>query len=365
LIAGGGTGGHIIPAVAIGRALVARGHPASSIWFVGSDRELDRRLIPAAGFRLVTLPGRGIVRRWTWSNVKAVAGLLRATGQALALVRRTRPRVVVAVGGYASFACALAAVLCRVPLVVAEQNAAPGLVNRLVGRFGAVSAVSFEGTPLPRAVVTGNPVRPEIIAIDRAKPARRAAREQLGLPLDGMVVAAAGGSLGARRINEAVIQLAGLWHDRPGIAIHHVVGERDRADFSRRGSGLSGGELVYQQVAFEDRMDLLLAAADVAVQRAGASTVSELTVAGLPSVLAPLPGAPGDHQMLNARRLADAGAAVLVPDAELDGVRLASELDRLLGDEDLLSRMGAAARALGHPHAADDVAALAEKYARA
>jgi UDP-N-acetylglucosamine--N-acetylmuramyl-(pentapeptide) pyrophosphoryl-undecaprenol N-acetylglucosamine transferase len=365
LIAGGGTGGHIIPALAIGQALVARGHPASSVWFVGSDRELDRQLIPAAGFRLVALPGRGIVRGWTWHNVKAAAGLLRATARALALVHRTRPKVVVAVGGYASFACALAAVLCRVPLVVAEQNAAPGLVNRLAGRFAVVSAVSFEGTPLPKAVVTGNPVRPEIAAIDRSDSARRAARTELGLPVEGRVVAAAGGSLGARRINEAVAQLVALWHDRPGIAIRHVVGGRDRADHAQRTSALDRGGLVYQQVVFEDRMDLLLTAADVAVQRAGASTVSELTVAGLPSILVPLPGAPGDHQTVNARRLADAGAAVLVTDAELDGARLARELDRLLVDDELLSRMGAAARGLGHPDAAQAVAGLAEEYARA
>jgi undecaprenyldiphospho-muramoylpentapeptide beta-N-acetylglucosaminyltransferase len=365
LIAGGGTGGHIIPALAIGRALVARGHPASSLWFVGSDRELDRRLIPAAGFRLITLPGRGIVRGWTWRNVEAVAGLVRAAARALTLVHRTRPKVVIAVGGYASFACALAAVLWRIPLVVAEQNAAPGLVNKLVGRFAAASAVSFAGTPLPRAVVTGNPVRPEITAIDRSEPARQSARRELGLPRDGRVVAAAGGSLGARRINEAVAQLAGLWRDRPDVAIRHVVGERDRADYAQRTSALDGGKLVYQQVAFEDRMDLLLTAADVAVQRAGASTVSELTVAGLPSVLVPLPGAPGDHQTVNARRLAGAGAAVVVADAELDGARLAEELDRLLGDDELLSRMGAAARQLGHPNAADAVAALAEEHARA
>jgi UDP-N-acetylglucosamine:LPS N-acetylglucosamine transferase len=202
------------------------------------------------------------------------------------------------------------------------------------------------------------------MGIDRAEQGRRSAREQLGLPLDGTLVAAAGGSLGARRLNQAVVQLAGLWRDRPGVAIRHVVGERDHAEFSPGASSLSGGELVYQQVAFEDRMDLLLAAADVAVQRAGASTVSELAVAGVPSVLVPLPGAPGDHQTVNARRLADAGAAVLVPDAELDGARLAAELDRLVGDDDLLYRMGAAARALGHPNAADDVAALAEEYAR-
>ncbi len=365
LIAGGGTGGHVIPAIAIGRALVAGGRPASSICFVGSRRGMEGRIVPDAGFDVVLLPGRGIARRFTWQNVGAVAGLMAAFAQAVVLVGRSRPAVVIAVGGYASIACALAAVLWRVPLVVAEQNAAPGLANRLAGRFASACAVSFPGTPLPRAVVTGNPVRPEVLAVDRSDAGRAAARRELGLPESGVVLVVAGGSLGAKRVNEAVIGMVADWADRPGLAVRHVIGERDFAEFSARLPRLPAGGLVYQQVEFENRMDLLLGAADVAVQRAGASTVAELTVVGLPSILVPLPGAPGDHQTVNARRLEQAGAAVVIADSDLDSKRLASELDRLLGAPDLRARMSEAAHSLGRTRAAADVAALAESHARA
>jgi UDP-N-acetylglucosamine:LPS N-acetylglucosamine transferase len=322
-------------------------------------------MVPAAGFTVTLLPGRGIARRLTLDNIGAVAGLLTAVVRAALLVGRMRPAVVIAVGGYASVAAALAAVIWRIPLVVAEQNAIPGLANRLVSRFASASAVSFAGTPLRRAVVTGNPVRPQILAVDRSHAGRSAARSALGLPEDGLVVAAAGGSLGARHINEAVVGLARAWCARPGLAIRHVVGDRDFDAFARCAPSACLGGLVYQQVRFEDRMDLLLAAADVAVQRAGASTVSELTVAGVPAILIPLPGAPGDHQTANARRLAAAGAAVVIPDEELDAARLAIELDRLLNDEAVRAAMADAARTLARPDAATAVATLAEKHARA
>jgi undecaprenyldiphospho-muramoylpentapeptide beta-N-acetylglucosaminyltransferase len=364
IIAGGGTGGHAVPAIAIGRALVAAGHPPASIRFVGSRRGIERRLVPDAGFEVTLLPGRGIARRLTPDNVGAVVGLGVAAVRAIRLVRRLRPKVVVAVGGYASVACALAAALWRVPLVVAEQNAAPGLANRLAGRFAAACAVSWPGTPLPRAVLTGNPVRPEILAIDRSDPGRAAARRHLGIPDGVSVVAVAGGSLGARTINRAVTGLARDWRTRADVLIRHVAGERDFGRLAADAPVPPAGGLTYQLVPFEDHMDRLLSAADVAVQRAGASTVAELTVAGVPAILVPLPGAPGDHQTANARRLADAGAAVLVADADLDATRLAAELDGLLADPDRRDAMAAAARSLGRPDAAAAVAALAENHAR-
>lgn len=376
VIAGGGTGGHAVPAVAIGRALVERGHPASSVHFVGSRRGIEGRLVPAAGFEITLLPGRGIARRLSWSNVAAVAGLVAAFIQATWLLARLRPAVVVSVGGYASLACSVAAIVLRIPLVVAEQNAVPGSANRLAGRFARASAVSFPGTPLPKAVLTGNPVRPEILAADRTPEGRTEAKRALGLPTGFKIIAVAGGSLGARRINEATVELARMWRDRPGIAIRHVVGDRDfqmvrssvgdlvDAQETATGERSSPPGLLYQVVSFEDRMDLLLCAADVAVQRAGASTVAELTVVGVPSIVVPLPGAPRDHQTLNALRLVEAGAAVMVEDSQLDGERLARELDGLLDHPDRLAAMAVAARAVAFPEAADSVAALAEKYAR-
>jgi len=367
LLAGGGTAGHVAPAVAVARALVARGHRPESIHFVGSARGQEAHLVPAAGFSVTLLPGRGIARRLAGRdlirNAGAVAGLATAVVRAAALVARLRPGVVLSVGGYASVPATAAAVVLRRPLVLHEQNAVPGASNRLFARFARASAVSFEGTPLPRAVVTGNPVRPEIAAIDRSPAAMAAARQALGLPADAVVVAVTGGSLGARRINEAVFGLVRAWADRSDVAVHHAVGRRDWAGVQADLPRPTAGGLRYQPVEFEERMAQLLAAADVAVCRAGGS-VAELAAAGVPSVLVPLPGAPGDHQRANASAMVRAGAAVLVPDAELTAERLAAELTLLVDDAPRRAAMAAAAAALGRPDAADRVAVLLERHAR-
>ena len=362
-MAGGGTAGHVQPGIEIARALVGRGHPAESIHFVGSSRGIEARLVPAAGFGLTLLPGRGIVRRLSADNLAAAAGLGRAAAQALALVRRLRPSVVVALGGYASVPCAVAAVALRVPLVVVEQNAVPGAANRLVARFARASAVSFPGTALPRAEVTGNPVRQEMLAVDR-RAGGAAARQALGLPTDRRVLGVFGGSLGARRINLAAVDAVRTWAARSDLAVRHVVGERDWDLVSDALPALPADGIVYQQIRYEERMDLLMAAADLLVGRAGGSTVAELAVVGLPAILVPLPIAPGDHQTANGRALERAGAAVVVPDSELDGPRLAAEVDRLLGDPSALEAMAAAAAACARRDAADRVAALVVRHAR-
>jgi UDP-N-acetylglucosamine--N-acetylmuramyl-(pentapeptide) pyrophosphoryl-undecaprenol N-acetylglucosamine transferase len=354
----------VLPAIAIGRALVERGHPPTSIHFVGSRRGIEGRLVPDAGFPITVLPGRGLSRHLTLDNIGAVAGLLSAMVRALFLVARRRPSVVISVGGYASVPCVVAAGLCRVPLVVAEQNAVPGLANRLGARLARAAAVSFEGTDLPRAVVTGNPVRPEMLAVDRSPAGRAAAREALGLPDKADVIVVYGGSLGARRINEAVVDLARRWLPRPGLAIRHIVGERDWEAIHADAPQPVAGGLVYQQIRYEEKMNVVFAAADVVVCRAGATTVAELATVGLPAILIPLPGAPGDHQTANARFLERVGAARLVPDSELTADRLQTELDDLLADRGRLAAMQEAGRSVARPEAADRVAALAEEHAR-
>lgn len=364
VLAGGGTAGHVLPALAAAQALMDRGHPAGSLHFVGSSRGPEARLVPEAGLTVSLLPGRGIARRLSLDNVGAVTGLLRAVGRAIRMVARLRPAVVLSVGGYASVPCSVAAVVLRVPLVLHEQNAVPGLANRLAGRFARASAVSFEGTPLPRAVVTGNPVRAEVLAVDRSPSGREHARAALGLPVDGRVVAVFGGSLGARRINQATIALVSEWSARQGLTIRHAVGARDWAGVAGQLPQPAGGGLVYQPVEYEEHMPLLLAASDAVVCRAGGTTVAELAAAGVPAVLVPLPGAPHDHQTANAAALVRVGAAVLVPDAEFTAGRLAAELDALLDAPDRLASMGEAARSLGRPDAADQVAAVMEQHAR-
>ncbi len=381
VIAGGGTGGHIVPSLEIARALVARGHAADTIELFGSRRGQEASIWPTLEFPYTLLPGRGIRRSLRpsalWANAGAVVGLVWACARAFGSFLAHRPRVVVIVGGYASFPAGIAAVLTRVPLVSMNTDAVPGAVNGLLGRFAAANAVAFPGTDLPRAHVTGTPVRPELVSLDRTTQGGTASRIELGLPVDRQTVASVGGSLGALRINRAVAELAGLWSGCEGRALYHVTGRRDyeafapgqwlreespRTEASQEAG--AGGGLCYRVVAFEDRMPLLYGAADVCVTRAGAITVAELLVAGVPAILVPLPGAPRDHQSRNAEALVGMGAAVHLSDPECDGRRLAQELEALLADPDRLRAMSEAARENAHPDAAARVAELVDAHAR-
>ncbi len=281
----------------------------------------------------------------------------------IGVVRRLRPSVVVAFGGYAAVPCVVGAVLWRVPLVVVARDARAGLADRLAARFAVACAVPFDDTDLPRAVVTGNPVRAEVLAVDPERD-RDAARVELGLPADRTVVAVFTGSLGSARVNAAVAEVARRWRGRDDIAIRHVSGRRDFDDLAADPPGVEPGGLVYQLVAYEDRMDLVLAAADVAVTRAGGATVAELAVVGLPAILVPLPIATRDHQTANARALVTAGAAVLVADADLGAERLEAELGPLVADPARRADMAARARRLGRRDAAEAVARLVEDHAR-
>lgn len=372
IVAGGGTAGHVLPGLAVARELVRRGRDASSILFVGAERGIESRLVPEAGFEVELLPGRGIERRLSVQNVVALWGLATALWRAVRLVHRRRPAVVLALGGFASAACALAALLWRVPLVVAEQNARAGAANRLVARLARACAVPFDETDLPKAVVTGNPVRDEVLAVAADRDVL-AARSELGLPEDRTVVVVFAGSLGSRRINEAVYGAVGRWAHRDDLAIHHVIGTRDwedrpavarDLDEARDGPDGPAVGLVYQPIRYQDRMDLVLGAADLAVCRAGGTTVAELAVVGVPAVLVPLPIATRDHQTANAGPFVRSGAAVLIPDGELDVDRLVAEVEALVGDPSRLAEMAVAARGLGRPDAAGAVADLVESTAR-
>lgn len=339
------------PALALAGELVGRGHPRDTIRFVGVSRGLEARVVPERGYAIDLLPGRGFQRRFTVANLRAAWDALIAFVRARRIIRRAKPRVVVGVGGYASLPCLVAARLRRVPSVVHEQNAAPGLANRIAVRMGATPAVSLPGTPLRAAVLTGNPVRREIAATRRAPDA--------DLPL----VAVFGGSLGSVRINDAALELYDRWRDRADIAVHHVAGPRNYEECMARLAALRHPEdaLRYELVAYEEHMDQLYARTAVAVCRAGAVTVAELAAAGAPAVLVPLPRAPGDHQTRNAEALAAANAAVVLPDQECDGNRLDAELRTLLTDPARLESMSDAARGIARPDAAARLADLVEE----
>lgn len=361
VIAGGGTAGHVNPGLAVAAALVERGHPRSSITWVGSERGLEATMVPVAGHPLYLLPGRGVQRRVALANVAALWGIVVATLRAVGIVRRVRPSVVVALGGYASVPCAFAAWILRIPIVVMEQNARPGLANRLAARVAKVAAVSFDGTALPRAVVTGNPLRREIVAVRRDV---HAARQSLALPLDRTVVLVTGGSLGATHINEVALELVAAWRDRAELAVRHVVGPRNLDAIRGRAPALPPDGLRYDLVGYEERMADALVAADVVVCRASSGLVSEVAVIGVPSVLIPWSGAAEDHQTANAQVLSAAGAAEVIGDADLTAGRLGAILDALISDPARRARMRAAAGAVARPEAAERVADLVERHAR-
>jgi UDP-N-acetylglucosamine--N-acetylmuramyl-(pentapeptide) pyrophosphoryl-undecaprenol N-acetylglucosamine transferase len=355
LFAGGGTGGHTYPAIAVAQELVRRGHPPATLRFVGGRRGIEGRVVTDAGFSIDLLAGRGLQRRLTPANISALWGAFTAFLAALRLVRRYRPRVVVGFGGYASLPCVVAARVLRVPTIVHDQDAVPGLANRIGVRLGARTAVSLPGATLPNATLTGNPVRSSIAAIVR-QPAQ-----------DPALLAVYGGAQGARTINRAVIGCYDIWRDRSDMTVRHVCGPRNQAecaaalDAQRR----EGDALAYELVPYEPHMETLLARATLAVCRAGAGTIAELTVAGVPAVLVPLSGSPGDHQVRNARTLEQAGAAEVVLDEDCDPPRLDAVVSKLLAEPDRLDRMSAAAREIGRPDAAARLADLVEEHARA
>ncbi|MDA8391911.1 MAG: UDP-N-acetylglucosamine--N-acetylmuramyl-(pentapeptide) pyrophosphoryl-undecaprenol N-acetylglucosamine transferase [Actinomycetota bacterium] len=362
IVAGGGTAGHVLPALAVADALVDLGHPAEQVLFVGSRRGQESRLVPEAGFPVRLLPGRGLLRRMSAANIASGAGLAMAAVMSMSLVRRERPAVVLAVGGYASLGPSLAAVALRIPLVLLNVDAVPGAANRLLAPFAAASAVAWGGTALPRATVTGAPLRRELAALPSLPPStRREARRVLGIPEPAKLVLAVGGSLGSATINTAVARLASLWSDRSDVVVRHVVGSRDWA--ARPPGPPAGSKLLYQVVEYERNMAQALAAADLVVARAGALTVAELAAAGRPSILVPLPGAPGDHQAANAAVLARVGAAAVLRDQDCKPERLSVMADRLLGTPGRLQSMGAAALRLARPDAADEVGRLVERVA--
>ena len=350
---------------------MARGHDPATILYVGSRRGMEGRLVPEAGFEVALLPGRGIQRRLTRENFGAVGALLVACALALGIVVRRRPRVVVTVGGYAGLPCSVAAIVLRVPLVVVSCDVIAGASNRLVARFARKCAVAFETTALPNQVVTGAPLRSAVLGTDRSPQGRSAARAVLGVPAGRFLLAVEGGSLGARRLNDAALGLAKSWASRSDVTIYHVTGERNLAGIEREAAELGLGPqtsveagLDYRLVGYERQMPALLAACDFAVCRAGALTVAELAAIGTPSALVPLPGAPNDHQTRNAEALTQAGAAMLVSDADCSAERLEEIVAPLLGDPERLAAMASTAAKSGHRDAADRVAALVESVSK-
>jgi UDP-N-acetylglucosamine--N-acetylmuramyl-(pentapeptide) pyrophosphoryl-undecaprenol N-acetylglucosamine transferase len=342
LIMAGGTGGHVYPALAVAHRL--RERQCQVVW-VGTQRGLEARVVPAHGFPIEWLAVSGLRGKGALAWILAPWRLLRAIAQALAIVRRRKPSVVLGVGGFVTGPGGVAAWLMRRPLLIHEQNAIAGLTNRWLARLAREVLEAFPGS-FPARVRTrciGNPVRREIASLPLPEQ-RFAARSG---PIRLLVV---GGSLGAARLNASVPAAIALMPREARPEVWHQAGER----------GLAEAQSAYAQAGVEARIDPFIedmaaayAWADLVICRAGALTVSELATAGLGAILVPFPAAVDDHQTYNARYLTQAGAAVLIADRDLEPGRLCSELKRLCADRGILLDMARRARSRAMPDAAD------------
>ena len=358
VVAGGGTGGHLYPGIAVARELLRR-EPGAEISFAGTARGIESRVIPREGFALDVLRSVGLRGASPMAYARGLALIPLGLLDAWQILSRRRPDVVIGVGGYSSGPVVLAAVLRRIPTLLLEQNAVPGLTNRTLARFVDAAAVTFAETVTyfgRRGFVTGNPVRAEFLESSVEADGDGSGADQ-GAPR----VLIFGGSQGAHAINVAMVEAAPkLAAHRGGLAITHQTGDRD-LEFVRDGYRRTGLEARVEPFLFT--MDREIKRADVIVCRAGATTLAELTAAGKPAVLIPLPTAADDHQRKNAEVLARAGAAELLEQRSLSGDALAGRILLLANDPARREAMGRAAKALARPDAAraiaDKVLALA------
>jgi UDP-N-acetylglucosamine--N-acetylmuramyl-(pentapeptide) pyrophosphoryl-undecaprenol N-acetylglucosamine transferase len=349
ILAGGGTGGHVIPAIAIAQEL--QKDYSAEVLFIGTARGIENRLVPAAGFPLRLIQVGALNKVSFKTRLKTSVDLPRAVLHSRRILSEFRPDVVIGVGGYASGPAMLAAILKRIPTLAFEPNYVPGFANRRVARFVSAAAVHFEETAkyFRNATVTGVPVRQAFFEINKSS----------GNSAPTLLVF--GGSQGAHAINQVVIEAASALQARvPGIQIVHQTGERDYNDAQAAYASLGASAEAHR---FIDDMPGFFARADLILCRSGASTVAELTAAGKPAVLVPFPRAADDHQKRNAEALERAGAAVMLEESKLNGDSLVATVSALLVDRDRLKKMHDAARKLSHPNAARDIAVMAAKLA--
>ena len=346
LLAGGGTGGHLFPAVALAQQLQANNSEAS-VLFVGTERGLEQRLLPKLGYALETVDMVGVVGRGWQGRLELLPKLIKSLGQARRILKQFKPDIVVGVGGYASVPVLLAAKMSGVPYVIHEQNAQPGLSNRLLGKGARKIFLSFpesgQGFPEQRTVTTGNPLREGLEDV----PA------ELQVPGKLLIF---GGSRGARAINHVVMAMLPIlkeWPEKPEI--YHQTGDDDYAEVKEAYS--NAGLDPAQVVPFIDDMAAAYSEASLVVCRAGATTLAELAVTGRPAIMIPFPYAAGDHQVANARAFERAGAAEVLLQKDLDAKTLAMKIQILFGDRERLHLMAEKGRLLANPGAAEKILA--------
>ncbi len=349
LVSGGGTGGHIFPAVSIANE-VRRRHPDAEILFVGAEGRMEMQRVPAAGYDIKGLPVAGFDRRRLWRNFAVLGKLWRSLRLANGILRDFRPDIAVGVGGYASGPMLKAAQRHGIPTLLQEQNGYPGVTNKLLAKKADAICVAYDNMdrwfPADRIVMTGNPVRAAITAVT-ATPAE--AKKALGFDPGRPLVLSVGGSLGARTVNEA-ISAAIPQIEKAGAQLLWQTGKLYADECSAKAQGHPD----VHASAFIDDMAMAYRAADLVVSRAGAGTISELELVGAPVILIPSPNVAEDHQRKNALALVDKGAAVMIEDAEATA-KLGAELERLLADADTRHSMSQSIKAMSRPNAASDI----------
>ena len=359
MISGGGTGGHIYPALTIYKTLETM--VDANFLYVGTERGLESRIVPKEGIPFTTLPVQGLQRTLSLDTLVTVGKTISSLWKANRLISKFQPDIVIGTGGYVCGPLLLAAALRGIPTLIQEQNVVPGITNKILSRFVDVVAVGYEeATPhFPNAkqvVYTGNPVRPNVVTANREE-----ARAYFGLQETQTAILVAGGSRGARSINKAMLAVHEHYKDREDIKIIHATGTDE---YSRvcESLGIQEGE-VYSPtshiVPYLDNMDMAMAASDMAIFRSGAIGLAELAVRGIPSILIPYPYAAADHQTFNAKAFVEAGASTMIVDKELDGTKLLQAVDAMLADWGCRERMAQATLQLGKPEAAIEIAKLA------
>lgn len=349
LIAGGGTGGHLFPGIALAEEVVTR-HPKNEVVFVGTERGLEARVVPKEGYPLEFVKVQGLKGKGVVGLIKGLIALPLAFLASFRILSRQKPDVVVGVGGYASGPVVLAAWLMGIPTAIQEQNALPGLTNKILGRIVKVVFTSFEEArnhfPEAKVQMIGNPIRKKLMDNYLRS---SAAHEKFS-------VLVFGGSLGARGVNTRVLgALDALGDVKDQISIVHQTGKLD-LETVKTGYADKGFADVATVVEFIDDMSSAYAKADLVICRAGATSLAELTVCKKPSILVPYPYATDNHQEVNARALVDAGAAVMFRESELTGQKLAETLRGLMTDPAKLKQMAKKAGILGRPAAAKELA---------
>jgi UDP-N-acetylglucosamine--N-acetylmuramyl-(pentapeptide) pyrophosphoryl-undecaprenol N-acetylglucosamine transferase len=356
LVAGGGTGGHLFPGIALADEVTRRGD--GEVLFVGTDRGIETRAVPAAGYALETLKVSGLVRMGLWGTLRGLFRIPLALLRSFAILRRFRPDVVVGVGGYASGPMVLAAVLAGYATAIQEQNSVPGITNRVLGRLVRAVFTSFDEAakyfPARKVVRLGNPVRKAIVAALEAT--QRSDGEKVASAPDGKLrILVVGGSQGARAVNELVVSAAPILA-RQGVdfTLVHQSGNADaeRMQARYRDSSLDGRVEVRP---FIENMAAAYGAADLVIARAGALTLAELAIVGKPAILIPLPTAADDHQSKNAAHFERAGAAVVLSQRTSSTQDLASAVAKLARDPDKRDAMAKAMRTLARPQAAEAI----------